>query len=447
MRKFLTVVKRETIRQMKSWKIIIISAVMLALILVIIPITLFSTHISPGYGVLSAPYDVNGTTYLKVLVIDNTGNPVSVSGNVTYLYYNNNTTVFISNFKSVSSSPISIDTGIRFNYTAGPPMGVFIFHISNVEIYPITFYDVSDGISVSFSEIISPSNSSMPGIAILAYCFNGKVPGDMSLFINNSFSGHPDSNGFLRAYGKGDVAIVYKNSKFILTKLVSPSIKQIVTPDVIITSLSSSLISIFVPIAAIIAGYDSLAKEKVSGALEIIISKPLRRETVYWGKVLGAFLPIFFYFIIISLIYPLFAMYYGVSFTITEIISIMVAVSFLTFIFIILEGISGFFGKSLSTPLIWGIVIWIFFSMIYSIISLVIIMLSGLNFTSMDALRVENMIGLGNPVSLAGYIVRSSMQNSALLIYGISAPEIIIASATWVIFAVLLFIYFSRKYE
>lgn len=447
MNKFITIVKRETLRQIKSWKIITIAVVMLAIMLITVPVTMFaSQNIISGYNILSVPYNNNGTVNLKVIAIDTSGNPVALTGNVSYRYANN-ASVFISNFNTITTGPITIKTNIPFNYSSGPPRGIFVFNTAGEHIIPTTFVDVSDELIVSFTGIFSPSNSSMPGVAILVSCFNGTVPKGVSVYINDSFVGNPDSNGFLKVYGTGAVKIKYMNSTNTLVNIESQNLSISISAETLVMSLSSGLISFFVPIAAIIAGYDALAKEKVSGALDMIISRPIKRDTVYWGKILGSFIPIFIYFLVISVIFPIFAMFYGISVSIYEIVSILIAVSFLAFVFIILEGISGFFGKSVSTPLIWGIVIWIFFNMIFSVISLIIIFASGMNFVSMNAIKLSNLINLANPIDVAKYITYMSLPNPQFIAYGISLPEVVVSSVAWTLFAIGLFIYFAKKYE
>ena len=447
MRKFLTIVKRETWREIKSLKIIVIAVIMLAIILGTIPLISSSFQSSsPQFGLLVSPFNNNGSMAVKLLVIDNTGNPVSISGNLSYIYYNNGTRVFISNFKTSSSSTITIYSNIPFSNYVNQHRNFFEASVSGINISTFIFIDVSDSLSISYWDIVSPSNSSLPGIAILVTSFDGKVPSNFSIYINNTLAGIPNNFGYFRAYGTGNVTYKYMNTSGFI-KFLSPIQGISITVEEVITSLSSSLISLFVPIAAIIAGYDAFAKEKVSGALDIILSRPLKRETVYWGKILGAFIPIFIYFTIISLLSLLFLMQYGIFFTPLEILSLVASVSFLTFVFIILEGISGFFGRSVATPIIWGIVIWIFFNMIYSIFSLVVIFISGTNILSTGAVKIENIIGLGNPIDIARYITYFSIPNSQILIYGVSFADTVIASLAWIIVTVLIFIYLSKKFE
>jgi len=122
MRKFLTIIKRETWREIKSLKIIVIAVIMLAIVLGTIPLISSSFQSSsPQLGLLVAPFNNNGSMAVKLLVIDNTGNPVSISGNLSYIYFNNGTRVFISNFKTSSSGSITIYSDIPFsNYVNQP---------------------------------------------------------------------------------------------------------------------------------------------------------------------------------------------------------------------------------------------------------------------------------------------------------------------------------------
>ncbi|MGC9204330.1 MAG: ABC transporter permease subunit [Thermoplasmata archaeon] len=443
MKKFFTILKRETFREMRSWKIIVIAIVMLSIMLVTLPLLSYSVQsIQPSYGILSAPYNDSGYIDLKVMAIDSGGTPVSVTGNVTFQYGSNGTKVFISDFKTSTSSPIIVKTHIKFEI---PLNGFFIFWISGVKYSSEIFPTIS--ISISIHQIVSPSNSSLPGIALLVTSYNGTVPGNFSLYINGTYAGKPDSNGFMKAFGIGKVTFKYGNYSQMIWEIPKPEIYSSLTPEALISSFTSSIISLFVPIAAIIAGYDSLAKEKVSGALDLILSRPVKRETVYWGKVLGAFLSIFIYFVIISLVFPFAAALFNINVTPLEIVSLIAAISFLTFIFIILEGISGFFGKSVSTPLVWGIVIWIFFNMIYSIISLGVLYISQISLSSLNALKLANIIGLGNPINIAKYITYMGLPNPQVLVYGVSLLEVVLGSIAWIIFSVLLFIYLSRRFE
>lgn len=443
MKKFFTILKRETFREMRSWKIIVIAIVMLSIMLVTLPLLSYSVQsIQPSYGILSAPYNDSGYIDLKVMAIDSGGTPVSVTGNVTFQYGSNETKVFISDFKTSTSSPIIVKTHIKFEI---PLNGSFIFWISGVKYYSEIIS--TNSISISIHQIVSPSNSSLPGIALLVTSYNGTVPGNFSLYINGTYAGKPDSNGFMKAFGIGKVTFKYGNYSQMIWEIPKPEIYSSLTPEALISSFTSSIISLFVPIAAIIAGYDSLAKEKVSGALDLILSRPVKRETVYWGKVLGAFLSIFIYFVIISLVFPFAAALFNINVTPLEIVSLIAAISFLTFIFIILEGISGFFGKSVSTPLVWGIVIWIFFNMIYSIISLGVLYISQISLSSLNALKLANIIGLGNPINIAKYITYMGLPNPQVLVYGVSLLEVVLGSIAWIIFSVLLFIYLSRRFE
>ncbi|MGC9137834.1 MAG: ABC transporter permease subunit [Thermoplasmata archaeon] len=443
MKKFFTILKRETFREMRSWKIIVIAIVMLSIMLVTLPLLSYSVQsIQPSYGILSAPYNDSGYIDLKVMAIDSGGTPVSVTGNVTFQYGSNETKVFISDFKTSTSSPFIVKTHIKFEI---PLNGSFIFWISGVKYYSEIIS--TNSISISIHQIVSPSNSSLPGIALLVTSYNGTVPGNFSLYINGTYAGKPDSNGFMKAFGIGKVTFKYGNYSQMIWEIPKPEIYSSLTPEALISSFTSSIISLFVPIAAIIAGYDSLAKEKVSGALDLILSRPVKRETVYWGKVLGAFLSIFIYFVIISLVFPFAAALFNINVTPLEIVSLIAAISFLTFIFIILEGISGFFGKSVSTPLVWGIVIWIFFNMIYSIISLGVLYISQISLSSLNALKLANIIGLGNPINIAKYITYMGLPNPQVLVYGVSLLEVVLGSIAWIIFSVLLFIYLSRRFE
>ncbi|HEU13134.1 MAG TPA: hypothetical protein ENO35_03475, partial [Euryarchaeota archaeon] len=130
MKKFFTILKRETFREMRSWKIIVIAIVMLSIMLVTLPLLSYSVQsIQPSYGILSAPYNDSGYIDLKVMAIDSGGTPVSVTGNVTFQYGSNGTKVFISDFKTSTSSPIIVKTHIKFEI---PLNGFFIFWISGV---------------------------------------------------------------------------------------------------------------------------------------------------------------------------------------------------------------------------------------------------------------------------------------------------------------------------
>ncbi|MEM0152301.1 MAG: ABC transporter permease subunit, partial [Thermoplasmata archaeon] len=295
--------------------------------------------------------------------------------------------------------------------------------------------------------IQSSKNISMPGIALLVSSLNGSVPSGLSLYINNSYAGSPNQYGFIVAYGIGNVTIKYGNNTLPLAHLSPINSISSINVKSLINSVASSLITFFVPIAGIIAGYDSIAKDKVSGALELIISRPVKRETIYWAKTLGTFISILILFLISIIIFYITALNYGLVLSILNLIAIFVSVAFLSFIFILIESFSGFFSKSLSTPIIWGIVIWIFFNMIYSIITLGVALATSTNILSLEFIKLSNIVGLGNPIDVAKFITYFSLPNAETLVYGINLNIVVVASILWVIIPTMIYLYLMRKYD
>ena len=441
MKKFFIILKREILREIKDSKIIIISVTLLAILLITLPL-LSSTSLTyvSSEKLLATPYFENNTYAIKLFAVDQYGNSIKYSSNLSFLY-NNHKKIFIKNFITDPNKPIIVNTNITITNNT-PPNGNFIY--DNNQIVNLLWWI---DLSISLVFIQSSKNISMPGIALLVSSLNGSVPSGLSLYINNSYAGSPNQYGFIVAYGIGNVTIKYGNNTLPLAHLSPINSISSINVKSLINSVASSLITFFVPIAGIIAGYDSIAKDKVSGALELIISRPVKRETIYWAKTLGTFISILILFLISIIIFYITALNYGLVLSILNLIAIFVSVAFLSFIFILIESFSGFFSKSLSTPIIWGIVIWIFFNMIYSIITLGVALATSTNILSLEFIKLSNIVGLGNPIDVAKFITYFSLPNAETLVYGINLNIVVVASILWVIIPTMIYLYLMRKYD
>lgn len=221
--------------------------------------------------------------------------------------------------------------------------------------------------------------------------------------------------------------------------------------DVLMMSVSQGFLSFFVPIAAIIAGYDALAREKVTGAIELIISRPVSKGKVYWGKTGGALAAMGVYFLAVSVIFYLFARYIGISLTLGDLALTFAGTLFLLFIFIFFESITGFFGRSTTAPIVWGVLLWVFFSIVFGILTSLPLLLTGGAVNSAYGLAFENLISLCNPVRVATLIMGLSFFNSSSSFtsstYGLTPTMVVASAVVWVVAVTALFVLVIKKKE
>jgi len=468
--KALLVFTRELVRQLKNWKVLVVVALMLALLISIT--ASFSASVQqPSFNqVQPMAIGINDSGFLGVraYVVDGVGNPVS--GHLT-----------IEKDKIQQASPYQSTPVASFDlYTGSDGFGYVKTNLSFSELNPtsngtIPDYEIMivqragastssrslgggfylpENVSVETASVVSPSNSSIPGVVLWGMNQDGS-PLSAQVYVGGVYMGDLSNGTFKGFYDvdNAEVAVSYGAGENVTVAMVyrPQNNYQLPTGDVLVMSVSQGFLSFFVPIAAIIAGYDALVREKVTGAIELVISRPISKGKVYWGKAGGALAAMGVYFLAVSVIFYLFAQYIGISLALGDLALMFAGTLFLLFIFIFLESITGFFGRSASAPIVWGVLLWVFFNIIFSILTSLPLLLTGGAVNSAYGLAFENLISLCNPIRVATLIMGLSFFNSSSSFtsnaYGLSPTMVIASAVIWVVAVTALFIIVIKKKE
>ncbi len=470
MNKALLVFTRELVRQLKNWKVIVVVALMFALLISIT--ASYSVSVGqPSFSQLTTmavPINDTGFLGVKAYVVDGVGNPVSV-----HLTVENDTIPQTPPYQPTAIESFDLYTGsdgfgyVKTNMSYSDFNAQFNGTMPSYEIMLVIrsgsstsssslgggFYDPGN-VSVESASVVSPTNSSIPGIVLWGMNQDG-TPLEAKVYVGGVYEGDLSNGTFKGFYdvNNAPVTVSYGSEANLTVGTIYSSSNnyQAPTADVLMLSVSQSFLSFFVPIAAIIAGYDALAKEKVSGAIELVISRPVSKSKVYWGKTGGALAAMAAYFLMASAIFYLFALHVGISLTLGELAFMFAGTLFLLFVFILLESITGFFGRSASGPIVWGILFWVIFNVVFSMISVIPVLLTGGSTSSAYAVAFENLLSLCNPIRVATLIMglpffggsSSFMFNS----YGLSQAEVVVSAFIWVVVIAALFVLVIRKKE
>jgi len=468
--KALLVFTTELVRQLKSWKVLVVVALMLALLISITASYSVSVQQTSFNQVQPMAVAINDTGFLGVraYVVDGVGNPVSVHLTVekdemqqTPPYQS--TPIAIFDLYTGSDGFGYVRTNLSYSELNPPSNGSFpSYEIMIVQRSGSSSSSSSLGggfhfpenVSVETASVVSPSNSSIPGIVVWGMNQDG-TPLSAQVYVGGVYRGDLSNGTFKGFYDvdSAEVEISYGSEANVSVGMVYRSQNYYSLPpaDVLMMSVSQGFLSFFVPIAAIIAGYDALAREKVTGAIELVISRPVSKGKVYWGKTGGALAAMGVYFLAVSVVFYLFARYIGISLTLGDLALTFAGTLFLLFIFIFFESITGFFGRSTTAPILWGVLLWVFFSIVFGILTSLPLLLTGGAVNSAYGLAFENLISLCNPVRVATLIMGLSFFNSSSSFtsstYGLTPTMVVASAVVWVVAVTALFVLVIKKKE
>lgn len=169
-------------------------------------------------------------------------------------------------------------------------------------------------------------------------------------------------------------------------------------PNEIIYIIAIIFITMLGPIIAIALSFDSVTKEKIQKSMDFLLSRPMGRRGIIMGKFLGILLAITIPVTIINLLAV------GLISSVTNkspdgafIGGFIIYTIIFIAIFILIQQIFSTLAKTTGTAILSGIAIWLIFNLFWSIISLAIGALMGLQFGSDDWISMNNQMSLINP--------------------------------------------------
>ena len=469
---------------MKSKSVIIPVAVIIALSLLFIPLVQLSS--SPaifGSGGTSVLYYRSGHEYHFLAYSFNAfGQPVQGT--------NLNATLSASS-KTYSAVGTTNSSGIAAWTAQVPDVESQLFYTLSVDgnvmvqgVFPTPPIDGQPGFfgGQILPFVTDPSNSSRTDILFFYEGPNGTLPTGCSVYYNftnySPGSGMGPTNqsqmtllgqasGFVTTFKLPPVPATYNtvivgafdsNASMISESSSTSSGAPFTppTPRSLFSSLSSSLLSFVVPLMAILVAYNAYGKDRASGVLESVLTRPVTRRGLSMSRYLAIVLSIVIGVtvsvgVMAVISQALLGATIPLDFATYTVLALAVEVAAFTGIMMLVA----LFVKSTGGMIGIGVILWVVLDFLWGIFSTLAALLSGVQLGSGDYLALSIHSSFVNPAqfySLVGeYLNGISLVSGGASIpispatYGLTPLTLAIAAAFWVVAPLGSFLYLCTR--
>jgi ABC-type transport system involved in multi-copper enzyme maturation permease subunit len=279
--------------------------------------------------------------------------------------------------------------------------------------------------------------------------------------VDGNFSGHPDSNGFYSlSIGEGEhlveVSYLGFNETYFAGGAAHTGPVYENGADAVLMTLAGSFMQLILPVMAIAISFDAIARERAQGSLEILLARRVRREGILVGKFLGAFA---------SVAIPTVAVLLGGIAVVTVVsgraptasfAAVVIGASLLLLaVYVILMLLFSTLAKSVGTAVVFGVVVWLFFNIMFSFVAVFLLFAAAMNPTTPEFYGTLVSVLLFDPNLVYQMLVSVAVPmtgggaNFGLVPTGyLSTATLILAAVLWIIIPLLLTtLIFRRKAE
>ena len=216
-------------------------------------------------------------------------------------------------------------------------------------------------------------------------------------------------------------------------------------PDQVLYLISIIAMGMFGPIYAIVLCFDSVFREKLSGSIDYLLTRPMGRRAVILGKFTGILAALMLPITIVSLIGVLaISIKSGESPTGSVLVGYLFFTTVLIAVFALIQIVFSTLAKTTGTAVLSGVGIWLIFSILFGIIIVVIAIIKDLDFGSTEFNDFYTRASMWNPIELYNMAIGVLVGNDI----GAGLPNWSAGVILVVIFAVMLVItteLFRRK--
>ncbi len=312
-------------------------------------------------------------------------------------------------------------------------------------------------------EIYDLDNTGLPDhLAIHFMDTSGVVPQGVEVFLEDELMDAPDSRGFLALKlreGENNLTFVYGEEAFGTTIFLRQSPGSVNPfaqgPDFVLFLIATSFGSLLLPIAAIALSYDSISKEKVQGSAELLLYRPASWRKIGIGKFLGVFAAVALPVTAVNVAGVLIITAVTGRWPSSNIVLGFVAFSlFLLAVYILLMQTLSTLARTGGTAILFGVVLWFVFTLLWSVIILLVSIVAGVPFGSREYFVMASYAGLFNPSSLYSTLffqVAPEGFQALLILGGISGPFALpnwvpaLAAVVWIAVLLILFLEVFRR--
>ncbi len=241
---------------------------------------------------------------------------------------------------------------------------------------------------------------------------SGVVAEDVAVFLDGEPTEAPDARGYLSVKlreGWNNVTLAYGEERHEVLVFTVPGQGPLNPfaqgPDFILFLIAFSFGTLLLPFVAIALSYDSISKEKVQGSADLLLYRPAAWRSIALGKFLGVFVAIALPVTVVDLSGVLvIALVTGTwpSFSVT--LGFVAFSLFLLAAYILLMQSFSTLAKTAGTAILFGIVVWLAFNLLWSIILALISIALGFPIGSREYYVFASYLGLVNPSALYQYL-------------------------------------------
>lgn len=401
-------------------------------------------------------------------VADSRGVPVSGATvsiyNATFPMYGSPTETFLANVTTNSTGWMSYDLGTAmpvnesYSLTTGSE--------NNMMGYGRTFVSFDTGpVNRTFTLGVIGTTSSYGPTGSQTVFFTHVVTKDgypatgADIYNNGTLVGHPDSNGYMSFpldEGIQTIEISYKGYNETYTESGGTPSGPVYEngADAVLLSVTS-FFGLLLPIAAIALSFDAVARERAQGSLEILLAQRVRREGILTGKFLGGFAAVGIPVVAVLLVgVGILAAVSGKAPTGTFVATVIGASLFLVAVYILLMLLFSSIAKSIGTAVVFGVVIWLFFNVFFTFITLFLLLSSGGYLLDPRVYGTLVTAQLFDPNTIFTMLVGLAIPSSGGTYVGmvptgyVSTAAVVAAAVLWVVVLyVLTLLVFRKKAE
>ncbi len=408
----LVVARRDLLANVKSVKVVVLSAVMLLVM-------------------VGAAFGLSGFLPTRPGVV----NEYAMWAFATYPSPNVSfagAAVRVTDYAGVAKAGVAVDLGYPY---VGTPNEAFRLKTTNttnaqgwtrfsnlgagtfplqIQLGPVP---VSDQVTVlaptnqSFSMIVRQFNLLNDGtwrdIGIEAARPDGTPLSGVPVYINATARGNLSSQGFFYirldtgAYAVNVTYAGHDETHFITVRPSTSLLPFQLGPDVVIYVVAFSLMGFFAPVIAIALSYDALSKERAQGSLELLLVRPASRTGLAVGKFLGTFL---------SIGLPVLGVAVGTLVGLATItgkwpdlafdVAFLLGTLGLIAMYVLIMQVFSTVVKSSGTAILSAILVWLVFSVLWSIVNLLVQAVLGIETGTAAYYDLNTVMLLFNPTGV-----------------------------------------------
>ncbi len=468
----------DMIKTLKNKWMIILTAVIILISLAVIPlvqsvivsmdgVSSYNTtgylYYENGYHIVTFSFNQFGIGIPNVKIVLNiTGNNVNVSKTII-----SNSTGYGSLYLNLTKSNYNLY--LNWSYP-GSNMLFSSVHFIPETIMNSTLYPL---VGMPFALITDQKNASMHKLLLYYPALNYSKNENLSVYYyvygennqNKTFLGSFTPNitvynlpSFNNYSSRSDIVFaLYSNNSLILDTIIPVSFlkNQVISinSESLGASFISSILTLFYPLIAILSAYSAYGKDRVTGVIESVLSRPITRTKLTLSRFVSIMIAIAIsititiltvsYLISSTLHVPMFSF----SFTLYSILALLVD----TGAFVLLIFIFSHLVKSTSALIGISIALFVIFDFFWGLIVFAVSEALGYGILSFNYYRVDVILSYINPAQfyslVSAYLTGSyGGFSSDPSVLGINPVNIVIAGILWIVVP-LAILYYLAKYR